>query len=251
MATVYFVRHGETLGNVQKLILHPDEDILSKGGILEATLLSHHLADIKFSKAYCSDYPRAVNTAEILLNGNTQSNDLELKKDKTLREICTDSLNGKFASEPLKYLLEFLETGRPMDEFSLPGTESLLQVKARASCFFKELCEYIDTSEEPETILVVSHGLYLKCVMDIIHEAELANDLNVVNWDEKAGCGRIMKNATYMKLSIGRKCQDSLRSVEFAAIHVHSHLNSIPGTDSLTRMVKTKEWAPLSGCFQV
>ena len=61
--TVYLVRHGESLGNVNSICLgHTDRDITDLGYV-QAELTAEALRDVKFDAIYSSDLLRARNTA--------------------------------------------------------------------------------------------------------------------------------------------------------------------------------------------
>ncbi|CAG7831381.1 unnamed protein product, partial [Allacma fusca] len=83
---IYFVRHGECMGNISRKNLPPDEAVLTENGKLQATLLGKHLEDVKFTLAYASDYPRALETAQRVLAESIVSSNLELQTDIKLRE---------------------------------------------------------------------------------------------------------------------------------------------------------------------
>ena len=61
---IYFIRHGESLGNAARKILgHTDLD-LSELGYRQAFATAEHLKDIHIDVIYSSDLMRAMHTAE-------------------------------------------------------------------------------------------------------------------------------------------------------------------------------------------
>ena len=93
--TFYFVRHGETLFNVQKRMQGLSDAPLTEEGIKVAEDLARGLHDIPFSAAYSSSSGRAVDTADTVLEGRN----MILKTDKRLRELNFGDLEGAYRTE--------------------------------------------------------------------------------------------------------------------------------------------------------
>lgn len=66
---IYFVRHGQTKGNVEKLVQSPD-DPLNENGLLQAARIAERSKNIDFQKIIASDYPRAQQTAQAIAEAN-------------------------------------------------------------------------------------------------------------------------------------------------------------------------------------
>lgn len=65
--TLYLVRHGENLANVQRLFSHRLVDHpLNEKGILQAQQTAHYFADRQIDEIYASPLKRARQTAEII-----------------------------------------------------------------------------------------------------------------------------------------------------------------------------------------
>ena len=79
----YFVRHGETLFNVQGLMQGWSDSPLTKEGIEVAKYLGKGLENVPFLAAYSSTSERAVDTGMLALGGR----DLPLQLDKRLKEF--------------------------------------------------------------------------------------------------------------------------------------------------------------------
>ena len=81
--TLYFIRHGQSLGNMKKTFLgHTDLD-LSDLGYRQAECTAKYLNSISIDTVYSSDLLRAYNTCNefLKLSGKTAV------KDQKLREI--------------------------------------------------------------------------------------------------------------------------------------------------------------------
>lgn len=64
----YFVRHGETLANIEGLIQGWTDSVLDELGIQSSKTLAKTLQSVPFHLAYTSDLKRAEQTGEIILN---------------------------------------------------------------------------------------------------------------------------------------------------------------------------------------
>ena len=69
MITLYLVRHGQTKENLERIFQGHLPGTLTEEGIEQAKQLREELKDIKFDSIICSDLQRAVDTVDILLDG--------------------------------------------------------------------------------------------------------------------------------------------------------------------------------------
>lgn len=85
------IRHGQSLGNMEKKFLgHTDWD-LSPLGYEQAKELTEYLENEKIDKVYASDLMRAYHT----VSGIAKQRGLEVIKDSRLREINAGKWEGK------------------------------------------------------------------------------------------------------------------------------------------------------------
>ena len=66
MAKLYFVRHGQTVSNVENLVQGWSNTELTDLGIQQGKMLGKALSSITFSKIYCSTSKRARITAKLI-----------------------------------------------------------------------------------------------------------------------------------------------------------------------------------------
>ena len=66
MAKLYFVRHGQTISNVENLVQGWSNTELTNLGIQQGKMLGKVLSSIAFSKIYCSTSKRARITAKLI-----------------------------------------------------------------------------------------------------------------------------------------------------------------------------------------
>lgn len=144
-------RHGESSGNVAGVVQGaglPSE--LTEHGRAQATRLRARLDSLELDHVFCSDQPRAVQTAQLALPGRA----VELRAD--LRERSAGVLEG----EPLGAVeLAAARAGQKARQYRPAGGESWLDVRERASCFLQEL---LAATQRSRTVLLVSHGGYIR-----------------------------------------------------------------------------------------
>ncbi len=73
---LYFVRHGQTIGNMTRDYSTTAHDVLSPKGIEQAELLADRLADYQFDVIYSSPLERAVKTIAPYLQRNGRKAEL-------------------------------------------------------------------------------------------------------------------------------------------------------------------------------
>jgi len=69
---IYFVRHGQTIWNVEKRFQGLSDSPLTELGITQAKLLGKKLKDIKFDKFYSTSLKRANDTANYIKGDRDQ-----------------------------------------------------------------------------------------------------------------------------------------------------------------------------------
>ena len=167
MASWYLVRHGETewnrTGRMQGHLGVP----LSAEGRRQATLLAGRLRSVEFSAVYCSDLPRAAETAGIIGAGRN----LAITPDSDLREFSYGEWEGLTLEEvETRYpgaLAERIEAGGNLG-FTAPGGESAIDALQRVRRFSTRASASLDAREN---VLVVAHGGSLRalvvCLLDL------------------------------------------------------------------------------------
>ncbi len=150
MKTIYFVRHGESEYNHQKLFYGWSDCKLTELGINQAvsaaiSLEEHNEIEVVLS----SDLIRAKKTGKII----AEKNSLEFHTTKSLREINLGAWEGLTwekieQSEPELAKKWFADYAN----FTYPGGESAVDAAKRASAFIDS------TLKDYDTILIVSHA---------------------------------------------------------------------------------------------
>ena len=155
---LYFVRHGRTEWNEEGRIqgANGDSPIL-ESSIQQLKALGQHLSQTYFDAAYSSDLPRAVHTAQIILEQNQHP--ISLQETPALREWRLGSLEGRKIVELKALYSEEMKAFRHnFSQFhhNLFDAESLSDTTKRTCDFVKSLKE-----TELETVLIVGHGANL------------------------------------------------------------------------------------------
>lgn len=149
MARVLITRHGQTKENVDGVIQGKEHGNINEEGFEQIKKLIKRLKKENIGKIISSDIPRCrITAAEISKELNIPVEYLNLIREKdngdligkNHKNINWDNLEGDF------------ETRRAR------GGENLKEVRERAIRFFKE----ISKDKSYETILMVSHGAFLK-----------------------------------------------------------------------------------------
>lgn len=161
---IYFVRHGQTIWNVEKRFQGLSDSPLTELGITQAKLLGKKLKDIKFDKFYSTSLKRANDTANYIKGDREQ--EVEIFDDFV--EISMGDMEGiqheefkKLYPEQVKNFFFNQVDYNPREYHG----ESFLEVRERV---IKGLNKFIELNKNYERVLVVSHGATLKTLLHYI-----------------------------------------------------------------------------------
>ena len=148
-----FVRHGETVANVNKILQGHLNSELTENGIAQAKATAAYLADKKFDVMFTSDLKRARDTAELIHAGFKAAP--ELIVTERLREWHGGRAEGRKWQEVIKETPELLNAFiRESENIRFPGGESRLEFQKRIDDFLSDVLEQY----RGKHILMVSHG---------------------------------------------------------------------------------------------
>ncbi|MBR9681066.1 MAG: histidine phosphatase family protein [Candidatus Altiarchaeota archaeon] len=150
------VRHGETIGNLNKIYQGQSDTALTENGLLQAKKLGLRFKDTKFDVVYSSDLTRAKNTAREILKHHSH---LTLNLDKRLRERYFGSMEGKpWPGEGgWKNLPKDVETPESMRDR------------------IKDFIDDIYLKHKDKTVLVVFHGAMKMVTLTVIHNQPVSD----------------------------------------------------------------------------
>lgn len=160
MKRFYFVRHGESEGNVGKIIQGAATPLTEKGKN-QAKLIAKRVADLEIDHIVSSTMVRAKHTAEEIaatLKKDIEFSDLFVERLRPSESYGMDSESDAYKKIDHSIIKNWHQSGwRHSDE------ENFEDLRARAeSClsFLKEL---------PHThVLVVTHGLFLRALLGAV-----------------------------------------------------------------------------------
>jgi probable phosphoglycerate mutase len=169
---LYLVRHGETEYNRKSIMQGGGIDTrLNQTGREQAEILANRLADISFDVIYSSPLQRAQETAEILAGHHEP---IARKQLEALREMAWGVFEGQPPSEERDAALKDIKSSWRAGEFDrrIEGGESARDVQQRA----QTAAQHLVTEEAGRTVLVVTHGRYLRVLLaTVLHDAGLAD----------------------------------------------------------------------------
>ncbi|MCA8912655.1 MAG: histidine phosphatase family protein [Planctomycetes bacterium] len=144
MARYWLARHGESLNQLGFWTKGDPDSPLSEHGREQAAALNARLRDLPIERALCSMLPRAIQTAELALQGLdiplTRDAGLNERRDKEREQLVKDAGSEEAAQQLLNTW-----------DFVPPNGESILQAVTR-------VLQTLARLETGENTLVVGHG---------------------------------------------------------------------------------------------
>ena len=149
MTTLYLVRHGQTVDNLNQIMQGQTQGELTAEGILQAQDLAAKMADTHIDFFVSSDLKRSVDTCQIIAG---------TRKDKVvqtalLRERDWGGFTGRYIPD-LK------------DEVWPDDIESIEELMSRARRFL----DFIKEQYQDKIVLAVGHGIINKAIQAVYHK---------------------------------------------------------------------------------
>ena len=155
---LYFIRHGRTEWNEEGRFQGSNGDSpLLPASIHQLEKLGKHLASVPFDAAYTSDLPRAVHTAQIIIDQLEKP--IELQLTSALREWKLGKLEGaKIATITSIYpqQMDAFRHNLARFKYEIFDAESVYETSKRPCDFVKSV-----KGNELDTVLIVGHGANL------------------------------------------------------------------------------------------
>ncbi len=154
--TIYLVRHGETEGNVRRIIMGHSDAPLTAAGKEQARAVAKVLEGNPIDAIYASDLGRAVETAQIIAD----KRQLPINTSLAIREKHYGAHEGRLVND---YLADMRETHDNLSrlsnderkKFQYPdGVENDMAVADRIAAFLKKIA----VMHRGKGVIVVSHG---------------------------------------------------------------------------------------------
>ncbi len=154
---VYFVRHGQTHGNMSKV--HQDHsDELNEKGLVQAQKVAERFKTIKLDYILSSDYIRARVTAEEI--AKTTGKKVEITQLLRERKRPSMLVGKRYDSEEVLSAMEEMEGKKQISEYHHSDEENHTEALQRAQKFLRFL-----ESRKKEDILVVTHAAFMKFIL--------------------------------------------------------------------------------------
>ena len=187
---VYFIRHGQSEGNRLSLHCGWSDTPLSELGHAQAKAASACLKDIPFDRVYCSDLPRARQTAADALPGCAP-----IYSEK-LREISVGTLADRLIADvAAQYGDPYWEHVRQQD-FSAYGGETQAQMRARLKSFFTDELEKLEGlshvavfGHEGTVHQILNHAVGYDVLLEHLH----VDNASVTVFSFEDGCWKLLK----------------------------------------------------------
>lgn len=148
MATLFFIRHGETEANVEGILTGTLETDLTEKGLQEARVMSEKLST-SFDGYICSPLKRTHQTLRAI------KGEVNFEIDERVTEVCSGDWQGMKKDELPKEEYTLYKKGL----FNPPNGEKLEDVNARALDFLRDMFSKYTKNEK---ILIVTHNAFMR-----------------------------------------------------------------------------------------
>ena len=176
--TLYFIRHGQSLGNMKKTFLgHTDLD-LSDLGYRQAECTAKYLNNISIDTVYSSDLLRAYNTCNeyLKLSGKTAV------KDQKLREIYAGDWEGKTFDElQIKFKDSYNVWLTDIGNSRPDGGESVKELSERVVSCITEIAK----ENEGKTVAIFTHATVIRSFFNFAYGNSIA-EMKDLPWSTNA-----------------------------------------------------------------
>ena len=155
---LYFVRHGQSLGNEGRIFLGHTDMGLTEMGFKQAKMTADALADVKIDLVYSSDLSRAYYTAV----PHAELRGLEVITDERLRELYCGEWEGLTVDQIIeRYNSDYTDAWvNDFGRFTLPNGESVQHGADR----MLEVALEVARANVGKTILLASHAAVIRAL---------------------------------------------------------------------------------------
>lgn len=162
--TLYFVRHGETEYNRRRIMQgRRINSSLNDKGRRQADALAHRLSEVSLDAIYTSSLNRTIETAAPT---SAHRSDAAVRSLPDLDEMSWGVFEGMPSSGELEEMLDEMHARWDRGEFDyrVEEGESILDVQKRGVA----AVEQIVNDHAGETVLIVTHGRFLRVLLSTI-----------------------------------------------------------------------------------
>ncbi len=157
MTSLYILRHGQSLGNIDNIFLGHTDWELTELGKKQAEYVINFFRDIKIDKIYSSDLVRAIQT----VTPTAKAKNLEIIGRENLREIYAGKWEMLSFDEIDEAYPEMWGIWKRADgeNLELPDGESAKELTDRICLEIEKLSKQNDG----KTILITTHAMAIRC----------------------------------------------------------------------------------------
>ena len=178
MTTLYFVRHGESISNLNTQFAGSLDMPLTEKGRDQAKATAQFLKDVPFSAVYASDLQRAYDTGFAI----AEMHALPVHATAELREIYAGDWEGKsYAQLDMDYPDSYGVWRRQIGLAQCPNGESVAQLQARISAFVFDVVR----QHPDQTVCIATHATPIR-VMECIWEKTPLSRMHTIPWVSNA-----------------------------------------------------------------
>ena len=160
MTTLYLVRHGETVDNVNQIMQGQTQGRLTVNGIAQAQEVRDRMTSESFAAIIASDLKRSVDTATII----AEPHHLDVVQTPLLRERDWGGFTGRFIPD-LK------------GEVWPDDIETLENLLSRAG----EFIAFVKKTYPGKKVLAVGHGIINKAVQAVYYQKSMSEVQRMMN----------------------------------------------------------------------
>ena len=162
MTTLIFVRHGQSVSNLERRFTGQGDTPLTELGLLQAQCTADFLKDRHIDQIYASDLLRAMQTAE----PTARMHGLEITPNASFREINAGKWEGMIYDDILKQFPEsFLRWKNDVGHAQPDGGEAVLDLAKRVYAETQRiLC-----ADRGKTVAIFTHATPLRMMGSLWH----------------------------------------------------------------------------------
>lgn len=194
MTKITVIRHGQSQGNVNKIICGHYDTPLTDIGREQAKLTGKHLVGKKIDRIYSSDLCRAKETAEMIA-GQIGMN---VTVDARLRERSCGIFDGKPVSDAILHPLWDGFISKP--HVNVDGGETIGQIYQRA----KDFLGFLTNNHKNENIILVTHGGWLWVCVPVVLGVSIDSYYGFIGMDNCSMTNVVFDNGSYVLESLNQ-----------------------------------------------
>lgn len=178
MTTIYFVRHGESVSNLNAQFAGSLDMPLTEKGRAQADVTASFLNEIPFAAVYASDLVRAYDTGMAV----AQIQRIPIYGEVLLREIFAGEWEGKtYGQLEKEYADSYDVWRRQIGLAQCPKGESVAQLQARVSTCVNKIVRL----HPNETVCIVTHATPIR-VMECLWTHTPLAQMHTIPWVSNA-----------------------------------------------------------------